>query len=52
LSGYTLTFNAQEKVPANFLEITVANTAVDYPLSVTDFPALTGNIVITEGTNS
>lgn len=52
LSGYTLTFNAQEKVAANFLEITVANTAVDYPLSVSDFPGLTGDIVITEGTNS
>lgn len=52
LSGYTLTFNAQEKIPANFLEITVANTAVDYPFSVTDFPGLTGDIVITEGTNS
>jgi len=52
LSGYTLTFNAQEKVAANFLEITVANTAVDYPFSVTDFPGLTGDIVVTEGTNS
>lgn len=52
LSGYSLTFSAQEKAAANFLEITVASTAADYPFSVTDFPALTGDIVITEGTNS
>jgi len=52
LSGYTLTFSGSEQVAANFLEVTVASSAVDYPFSVTDFPGLTGDIVITEGTNS
>jgi hypothetical protein len=52
LSGYTLSFSGQEKTPANFFEISVAATAVDYPFSVTDFPGLTGTITITEGTNT
>jgi len=52
LSGYTLTFSASEKVPANFLEITQLTTAVDYPFTVQDFPGLDGTIVITSGTNT
>lgn len=43
LSGYTLTLNAQEQVPANFLEgATEANP----------FAGLTGTVTVTEGTNS
>lgn len=43
LSGYTLTLNAQEQIPANFLEgATEANP----------FAGLTGTVTITEGTNS
>lgn len=43
LSGYTLTFNAQERQPANFLEgATAANP----------FAGMTTSVTITEGTNS
>ena len=43
LSGYTLTLNAQEQVPANFLEgATEANP----------FAGLSGTVTVTEGTNS
>jgi hypothetical protein len=43
LSGYTLTLNAQEQIPANFLEgATEANP----------FAGLTGTVTVTEGTNS
>ena len=43
MSGYTLTFNAQEQVPANFLE---GATEAD------PFGGLTGTVTVTEGTNS
>jgi hypothetical protein len=43
LSGYTLTLNAQEVLPANFLE---GATAAD------PFAGLTGTVTVTEGTNS
>jgi hypothetical protein len=43
LSGYTLTLNAQEQVPANFLE---GSTEAD------PFDGLTGTVTVTEGTNS
>ena len=43
MSGYTLTFNAQEQVPANFLE---GATEAD------PFAGLTGTVTVTEGTNS
>lgn len=52
LSGYTLTFTASEKKPANFLEITEPLTSVDWPFCVQDFPGLSGTITITEGTNT
>tara|TARA_Y100001937_G_scaffold99451_1_gene135872 strand:- start:3945 stop:4493 length:549 start_codon:yes stop_codon:yes gene_type:complete len=43
LSGYTLTLNAQEQTPANFLEgATEANP----------FAGLSGTVTVTEGTNS
>ncbi len=43
LSGYTLTFNAQEQVPANFLEgATEANP----------FAGLSPSVTVTQGTNS
>ena len=50
LSGYTLTLNAQETLPANFMDSDTSD--VDFPFSVTDYAGLTGDIVITEGTNS
>lgn len=43
LSGYTLTLNAQEQVPANFLE---GATEAD------PFAGLTATVTVTEGTNS
>jgi len=43
LSGYTLTLNAQEQQPANFLE---GATEAD------PFGGLTGTVTVTEGTNS
>lgn len=43
LSGYTLTFSAQEQVPANFLE---GATEAD------PFGGLTSTVTVTEGTNS
>jgi hypothetical protein len=50
MSGYTLTFAAQEKAPANFMDSDTKD--VDFPFSVTDYAGLTGTIVITEGTNA
>jgi len=50
LSGYTLTLNAQEPLPANFMDSDTKD--VDFPFSVTDYAGLTGTITITEGTNS
>ena len=50
LSGYTLTFNAQELKPANFMASDTVDA--DFPFSVTDFAGLSGTITITEGTNS
>jgi len=47
LSGYTLTFSAQEVLPANFMTVDV--TDAEFPFS--EFAGLT-TIVITEGTNS
>ena len=43
LSGYTLTLNAQEQLPANFLE---GATEADA------FGGLTSTVTVTEGTNS
>ena len=43
LSGYTLTFAAQEQVPANFLE---GATEAD------PFAGLSGTVTVTQGTNS
>jgi hypothetical protein len=43
LSGYTLTFNAQEQVPANFLE---GATEAD------PFAGMTATVTVTVGTNS
>jgi len=48
LSGYTLTFSAQEVLPANFMEVDA--TQAEFPFS--EFAGLTGTITITEGTNS
>ena len=48
LSGYTLTFTAQEVSPANFMDVDA--TAADFPFS--EFAALTGTVTITEGSNS
>ena len=50
LSGYTLTLNAQETLPANFMDSDTSD--VDFPFSVVDYAGLTGDIVITLGTNS
>lgn len=43
MSGYTLTFSAQEQVPANFLE---GATEAD------PFAGMTATVTVTEGTNS
>jgi len=43
LSGYTLTFSAQEQVPANFLE---GATEAD------PFAGMTATVTVTQGTNS
>ena len=48
LSGYTLTFSAQEVLPANFMEVDA--TQATFPFS--EFAGLTGTVTITEGTNS
>jgi len=48
LSGYTLTLNAQEREPANFMD--VDSTQTGFPFS--EFAGLSGTITITEGTNS
>ena len=50
LSGYTLTLNAQEKLPANFMDSDTKD--VDFPFSVTDYAGLDGTVTITLGTNS
>ncbi len=50
LSGYTLTLNAQETAPANFMDSDTKD--IDFPFSVVDYAGLTGTITITEGTNS
>ena len=50
LSGYTLTLNAQETAPANFMASDTKD--VDFPFSVVDYAGLSGTITITEGTNS
>jgi hypothetical protein len=50
MSGYTLTFAAQEKAPANFMDSDTKD--VDFPFSVTDYAGLTGTITITLGTNA
>jgi len=48
LSGYTLTLNAQELKPANFINVDA--TSGDFPFS--QMAGLSGTITITEGTNS
>ena len=50
LSGYTLTLNAQETAPANFMDSDTKD--IDFPFSVVDYAGLTGTITITEGTNT
>ncbi len=50
LSGYTLTLNAQETAPANFMDSDTKD--IDFPFSVVDYAGLSGTITITEGTNS
>tara|TARA_X000001316_G_C909275_1_gene25033 strand:- start:7 stop:585 length:579 start_codon:yes stop_codon:yes gene_type:complete len=50
LSGYTLTFAAQEREAANFMNSDTVD--VDFPFSVTDFAGLGGTITITAGTNT
>jgi|TARA_R110000782_G_scaffold68819_2_gene138477 hypothetical protein len=50
LSGYTLTLNAQEKLPANFMDSDTSD--VDFPFSVVDYAGLDGTVTITLGTNS
>tara|TARA_B110000305_G_C19458547_1_gene652602 strand:+ start:3954 stop:4529 length:576 start_codon:yes stop_codon:yes gene_type:complete len=50
MSGYTLTFAAQEKAPANFMNSDTSD--VDFPFSVTDYAGLDGTVTITEGTNA
>tara|TARA_R110000796_G_scaffold3841_4_gene14772 strand:- start:35 stop:616 length:582 start_codon:yes stop_codon:yes gene_type:complete len=50
LSGYTLTLNAQEKSPANFMDSDTKD--VDFPFSVTDYAGLDGTVTITLGTNA
>lgn len=48
MSGYTLTFTATERLPANFMDSDTVDA--DFPFSVTDYAGLTGTITITEGT--
>ena len=50
MSGYTLTFAAQEKAPANFMDSDTVD--VDFPFSVADYAGLDGTVTITLGTNS
>ncbi len=50
LSGYTLTLNAQETAPANFMDSDTKD--IDFPFSVVDYAGLSGTITITLGTNS
>ena len=50
LSGYTLTLNAQETTPANFMDSDTKD--IDFPFSVVDYAGLSGTITITLGTNS
>ena len=48
LSGYTLTFTAQETLPAVFM----AHTSGQFAFNSTDFAGLSGTITRTVGTNS
>jgi hypothetical protein len=50
LSGYTLTLNAQETAPANFMDSDTKD--IDFPFSVVDYAGLDGTVTITLGTNS
>ena len=50
LSGYTLTLNAQEPLPANFMDSDTKD--IDFPFSVADYAGLDGTVTITLGTNS
>ena len=50
LSGYTLTFSGQEKVPANFMDSDTKD--IDFPFSVQDYAGLDGTVLITLGTNT
>ena len=50
LSGYTLTLNAQEPLPANFMDSDTKD--IDFPFSVVDYAGLDGTVTITLGTNS
>jgi len=50
LSGYTLTLNAQETAPANFMDSDTKD--IDFPFSVADYAGLDGTVTITLGTNS
>ena len=50
MSGYTLTFSAQEKQLANFMDSDTKD--IDFPFSVQDYAGLDGTIVITLGTNT
>ena len=50
MSGYTLTFAAQEKAPANFMDSDTKD--IDFPFSVTDYAGLDGTVTITLGTNA
>ena len=50
LSGYTLTFSAQEREAANFMDSDTIDD--DFPFSATDFIGLTGTVTVTSGTNS
>ena len=49
-SGYTLTLNAQETLPANFMDSDTKD--IDFPFSVADYAGLDGTVLITLGTNS
>ena len=44
LSGYTLTFSGQEKVPANFMDSDTKD--IDFPFSVQDYAGLDGTVLI------
>ena len=50
MSGYTLTFSAQEKQLANFMDSDTKD--IDFPFSVQDYAGLDGTVLITLGTNT